>query len=153
MNKSDAILVLLCIVVDTVLVWWGVREHKRKKHKNDIYFINMCNSIHELNERANQAEELDRMIQDIESCSKNLLKSIRIELPESLSNKKSGTAFLIDGKDQNSKYLLSIAYSERDRLRSSLQNDLANVLRSGVSKTVRKTDENINEYDRGVQNG
>ena len=148
---SDTILILCCAAADVAIVWCLVRGRKRRVYKNDRYYHSMCESIHQLNDRAVQLEELERMIQDIESCRKNLLKSIRIELPESLSNKKSGTAFLINGKDSNTKYLLSIAYSEREKLRTSLRNDLENILRSGVSKTVRETNENITEYDRGVR--
>ncbi len=148
---SDVLLWLVIGAADTGIIWWLVRGGKRREHKNDRYYHNMCESIHQLNDRAVQLEELERMIQDIESCSRSLMKSIRIELPESLSNKKSGTAFLINGKDSNTKYLLSIAYSEREKLRTSLRNDLENILRSGVRETVRETDENITEYDRGVR--
>ena len=84
-------------------------------------------------------EELENMITDIEACSNNLLKSIRIELPDSLATMRSGTHFLINGKDENSKYLLSIAYSERERLRTSLTTDLEQILRSGITKTVTET--------------
>ena len=148
---GDKLLWLLIGICDVALVWWLIRDHKRRKyHHQDAFFHNVCGSIHELNDRAIQLEELDRMVQDLESCSNSLMKSIRIELPNSLSNMKSGTAFLVNGKDQNSKYLLSIAYSERDRLRSSLMNDLESVLRSGVTETVTETRACDTEYDRGV---
>lgn len=111
----------------------------RNSHKNDRYYSNMYESIHKLNERVQQIEELENMITDIEACSNNLLKSIRIELPDSLATMRSGTHFLINGKDENSKYLLSIAYSERERLRTSLTTDLEQILRSGITKTVTET--------------
>lgn len=122
--------------------------NQRNSHKNERYYRNMYESIHKLNERVQQIEELEQMITDIETCSNNLLKSIRIELPDSLASMRSGTHFLINGKDENSKYLLSIAYSEREKLRTSLTNDLELVLRSGITKTITETNET---EERGVQ--
>ena len=148
---GDTALWLLIGICDIALIRWLIHGSKlRKQHRHNAYYHDMCDSIHELDNKASQLEELDRMIQDLESCSNNLMKSIRIELPDSLSNMKSGTAFLVNGKDQNSKYLLSIAYSEREKLRSSLCSDLENILRSGVRETVRETRANSTEYDRGV---
>ena len=148
---GDTLLWLLIVAGDAALVHWLIRDHKRRVHKNDRYYHNVYESIHQLNDRVVQLEELERMIQDLETCSSSLMKSIRIELPESLSNMKSGAAFLVNGKDNNSKYLLSIAYSEREKLRTSLRNDLENILRSGVRETVRETSDQNESIERGVR--
>ena len=112
---------------------------KKKLHRHDFYYFRIYNGITELKEIVDELEQVEHMITDIEMCNYHHLKAVKIEVPDSLSNGK-GHEILINGKDNNTRYLLSIAVEERARLRSSLLNGINNLSRYGVTKTVTITE-------------
>ena len=112
---------------------------RRRLHRKDIYFFRIYNGVTELKEIVEQLEQVEQMITDIEVCSFHHLKAVKIEVPDSLSSGK-GHEIIINGSDNNSRYLLSIAVEERQRLRTSLLKGIESLSRYGVTKTVTITE-------------
>lgn len=131
--------VLLSIALYGAIIaflYW--RFINRRYHRSDIYFMRIYDSVKELNDTVDQLKSLEGMISDIEICNHNHLKAVRIEIPESLSPNCKHEV-IINGRDTNSKYLLRLAVSERNRLRCSLQREIAHISRYGVTERVTQT--------------
>jgi hypothetical protein len=138
---------LLIIGYGTVVYKFYKFVRKREKKASEMYFQNVYSSVLALADKVRRIQELENLITDIECCSKNYLKAVRIDVPDSLAG-ISRHDFIISGDDDNSKHLLDIALSEREKLRASLLDDLQEISHNGVTKTITKT--TVQNGDRGV---
>ena len=123
----------------------------RKKHqyqKSEMYFLSLCESVKKMNALTEQLHSIENMISDIEICNADHVKSVRIEIPDSLSRNASHE-MLINGNDISSQYLLQLALAERERLRSSLLNEVEKISRSAVTQSGTQSSQNAEQDSRG----
>ena len=115
------------------------RQEPEPQKPDDLRFFDICESVKRLNTLTEQLQGIENMICDIEICNADHLKAVRIEIPESLSH-NSSHEIIINGEDMKSQYLLQLALSERDRLRTSLLNEIQKLSCSAVTQTVEKSE-------------
>lgn len=126
----NALFAIGAVGIYALLCVWLYRHRKRARtprQTSDLYFREIYDNIHKLSDDVDRLEELENLITDIECCNAEYLKSVRIDVPDTLYSKESRHEFVINGNDENSKYLLQIAYAERDKLRSSLLENIGKI--------------------------
>lgn len=101
--------------------------------------------VHTLEVIANELDELDEIITDLQTCNDKALKGVRISVPSAL--RCNEYTVLTNGKDYSSRQLLAIAYSERDRKREMLQQAIADLYSSGRVKGCYVINEEESEPD------
>lgn len=141
MNTILSIIVLSAIVFGFIKLY-HIYVSPTQNSYDDIYFNNVCNSVHKLTEMVEQLEQLEEIITDIQTCSSKNLKGVRIIVP-SILGKENEHDMVIDGQDMTSKQLLAITLSERKKLRTSLRNAISELYRNGVTETNTENDSNI----------
>lgn len=144
--------VLAYIAFYSVIVYLIIRFKDKQKPEpqkpDDLRFFDICENVRKLNALTEQLQGIENMICDIEICNADHLKAVRIEIPESLSH-NSSHEMIINGEDVRSQYLLQLALSERDRLRSSLLDEIEKIHRSAVTQTVTQSSQNTEQDKRG----
>lgn len=120
------------MMVLTVLggaAWVGSRlgktesEEKTQQISTSSY-SEISDQITRLNRYKEDIDELSEMIADIMSCSPGkVMKGITIRVPES----DHEYDFLIDGEDETSNLLLDLLENERERLNTSLRQEIRKI--------------------------
>lgn len=120
------------MLVLTVLggaAWVGGRLGKREPEEktqpiSKSSYSEISDQITRLNRYKEDIDELSEMIADIMSCSPGkVMKGITIRVPES----DHEYDFLIDGEDETSNLLLDLLENERERLNTSLRQEIRKI--------------------------
>lgn len=120
------------MMVLTVLgasAWVGSRLGKREPEEktqpiSKSSYSEISDQITRLNRYKEDIDELSEMIADIMSCSPGkVMKGITIRVPES----DHEYDFLIDGEDETSNLLLDLLENERERLNTSLRQEIRKI--------------------------
>ena len=120
------------MMVLTVLggaAWVGSRLGKRepvekKQQISTSSYSEISDQITRLNRYKEDIDELSELIADIMSCSPGkVMKGITIRVPES----DHEYDFLIDGEDETSNLLLDLLENERERLNTSLRQEIRKI--------------------------
>lgn len=122
----ETIIYILYLALVLYGLYW---LHKRYKltDDTDIEFDTVNERLDYLNHLKQQLLSIEEMITDIESCEPDELeKPLRCEWTNATGEKFSYDLW-IDGESLVSKELLKIAYSERQRLRTSLKTEIKNL--------------------------
>ena len=98
-----------------------------------------------LNATISNIDSLNNLLIDISVCDADALKSVCISVPDSLS-RDSKHSIIIDGSDDNSQMLKTIARSEKQRLTDSLLDQIEElhsmiVCNGNVTKTIEENRE------------
>ena len=103
----------------------GKREPEEKKQQiSTSSYSEISDQITRLNRYKEDIDELSEMIADIMSCSPGkVMKGITIRVPES----DHEYDFLIDGEDETSNLLLDLLENERERLNTSLRQEIRKI--------------------------
>jgi len=120
------------MMVLTVLggaAWVGSRLGKREPEEktqpiSKSSYSEISDQITRLNRYKEDIDELSEMIADIMSCSPGkVMKGITIRVPEA----DHEYVFLIDGEDETSNLLLDLLENERERLNTSLRQEIRKI--------------------------
>lgn len=120
------------MMVLTVLggaAWVGSRLGKREPEEktqpiSKSSYSEISDQITRLNRYKEDIDELSEMIADIMSCSPGkVMKGITIRVPEA----DHEYDFLIDGEDETSNLLLDLLENERERLNTSLRQEIRKI--------------------------
>ena len=103
----------------------GKREPEEKTQPiSKSSYSEISDQITRLNRYKEDIDELSEMIADIMSCSPGkVMKGITIRVPES----DHEYDFLIDGEDDTSNLLLDLLENERERLNTSLRQEIRKI--------------------------
>lgn len=103
----------------------------QNNNKDDLYFKNVCEGVHALEEMVTQLEALEEIITDIESCDDRHLKCVRLIVPSTLG-RDNELSMLVDGSDLTSKQLITLTYSERQKKRERLRSGIEQLYQNGI---------------------
>lgn len=103
----------------------GHREQEEKPQQiSKASYSEISDQITRLNRYKEDIDELSEMIADIMSCNPGkVMKGITIRVPES----DHEYDFLIDGEDETSNLLLDLLEDERERLNTSLRQEIRKI--------------------------
>ena len=103
----------------------GQRESEQKPQQiSRASYSELSDKISKLNRYREDIDELSDMIADIMSCSPGqVMKGVTIRIPESGRE----IDLLIDGEDTASDLLLDLLESERERLNTSLRQEIRKI--------------------------
>lgn len=103
----------------------GRREPEEKTQPiSKSSYSEISDQITRLNRYKEDIDELSEMIADIMSCSPGkVMKGITIRVPEA----DHEYDFLIDGEDETSNLLLDLLENERERLNTSLRQEIRKI--------------------------
>lgn len=119
----------LVLTVLGASAWVGSRLGKREPEEktqpiSKSSYSEISDQITRLNRYKEDIDELSEMIADIMSCSPGkVMKGITIRVPES----DHEYDFLIDGEDETSNLLLGLLENERERLNTSLRQEIRKI--------------------------
>ncbi len=119
----------LVLTVLGASAWVGSRLGKREPEEktqpiSKSSYSEISDQITRLNRYKEDIDELSEMIADIMSCSPGkVMKGITIRVPES----NHEYDFLIDGEDETSNLLLDLLENERERLNTSLRQEIRKI--------------------------
>ena len=119
----------LVLTVLGASAWVGSRLGKREPEEktqpiSKSSYSEISDQITRLNRYKEDIDELSGMIADIMSCSPGkVMKGITIRVPES----DHEYDFLIDGEDETSNLLLDLLENERERLNTSLRQEIRKI--------------------------
>lgn len=107
-----------------VIIWVYILI-RRSKHKlinyNDIYA-----QVQEINLTIEKLRQLDNIITDINVCSDEHLKGVRIDVPDSISQ-NAAYDVIINGDDDESRILLEFSFRQRNKLSHLLYRQTKNL--------------------------
>lgn len=131
---NDVLLWLVIGAADTGIIWWLVRDRRRRKyHTGDLQYSRKINSIHDLEAVAQQLEALGQSITQIELARVHKMKGVTVSVPDILSQQHEST-ILIDGRSDASRYLLETLNAEKIRLRQELDRKLTRLYKYGTTE-------------------
>ena len=119
----------LVLTVLGASAWVGSRLGKREPEEktqpiSKSSYSEISDQITRLNRYMEDIDELSEMIADIMSCSPGkVMKGITIRVPEA----DHEYDFLIDGEDETSNLLLDLLENERERLNTSLRQEIRKI--------------------------
>ncbi|MBQ1571400.1 MAG: hypothetical protein IIZ78_09770, partial [Clostridiales bacterium] len=119
----------LVLTVLGASAWVGSRLGKREPEEktqpiSKSSYSEISDQITRLNRYKEDIDELSEMIADIMSCSPGkVMKGITIRVPEA----DHEYDFLIDGEDETSNLLLNLLENERERLNTSLRQEIRKI--------------------------
>lgn len=119
----------LVLTVLGASAWVGSRLGKREPEEktqpiSKSSYSEISDQITRLNRYKEDIDELSEMIADIMSCSPGkVMKGITIRVPES----DHEYDFLVDGEDETSNLLLDLLENERERLNTSLRQEIRKI--------------------------
>lgn len=119
----------LVLTVLGASAWVGSRLGKREPEEktqpiSKSSYSEISDQITRLNRYKEDIDELSDMIADIMSCSPGkVMKGITIRVPEA----DHEYDFLIDGEDETSNLLLDLLENERERLNTSLRQEIRKI--------------------------
>ena len=119
----------LVLTVLGASAWVGSRLGKREPEEktqpiSKSSYSEISDQIARLNRYKEDIDELSEMIADIMSCSPGkVMKGVTIRVPES----DHEYDFLIDGEDETSNLLLDLLENERERLNTSLRQEIRKI--------------------------
>lgn len=102
-------------------------------HRSDVKYFRIYSGVHDLEQITQQLEQLEEIQTSIELAKFHRLKGVTIELPDSLGH-DHGHTLLINGHDKNSKALMQLILSERDRLREILTKKISELDKHGTTQ-------------------
>lgn len=102
-------------------------------HRSDVKYFRIYSGVHDLEQITQQLEQLEEIQTSIELAKFHRLKGVTIQLPDNLSQNHEHT-LLINGHDKNSKALMQLILSERDRLREILTKKISELDRNGTTQ-------------------
>lgn len=130
MDSTDIVI----IIVWTLIIYGVCRYIKyRSYHKSDVKYFRIYSGVHDLAQIVNQLQELEELQTQIELARFHHLKGVTIQLPDNLSHDHSHT-LLINGHDRNSRALMHLVLSERDRLRETLTKKIHELDKHGTTQ-------------------
>lgn len=133
----ETIFCLAYLVVVVYLLSRWANASSSSGDKSGMDFTSVSENIDRLNELRERLRVIEELIADVSICSpQEHQKSISFEWT-STSGKKKQYDIWVDGKCQNTKDILKFAYSERDRLRSSLQSETKKLSEQCMEKNAR----------------
>ncbi|MDE5772172.1 MAG: hypothetical protein K2I06_11200 [Ruminococcus sp.] len=119
----EGIFCLAYLAVVVYILYKRYNASASSAKKKDMDFTSVSEHLNLLNEISEKLQVIEELITDISICSpEEHQKSISIEWT-SASGKKNQYDIWVDGECTNTKEILKFAYSERDRLRCSLQSE------------------------------
>lgn len=125
---------LFMILFWTAAIYFAVRYIKhRRYHKSDVKFFRIYSGVHDLEQIVHQLEQLEEIQTSIELAKFHHLKGVTITMPDSLSKDHDHT-LIINGHDRNSKALMQLVLSERDRLRDTLLKKIKELDKHGTTQ-------------------
>lgn len=119
----------LVLTVLGASAWVGSRLGKREPEEktqpiSKSSYSEISDQITRLNRYKEDIDELSEMIADIMSCGPGkVMKGITIRVPEA----DHEYDFLIDGEDETSNLLLDLLENERERLNTSLRQEIRKI--------------------------
>lgn len=136
---------MIYLFIDAALIVGALllrRWHRRRRyHRSDIKYVRKVGGVRELNMIADQLDELDELLTQIDLARYHHLQGVKISLPDSVAG-EHGHTLLINGHDQNTRALTELVIAERDRLRELLDTKLHRLDTLG---TTREAGEMIQE--------
>lgn len=105
----------------------------RKYHKSDVKFFRIYAGVHDLEQITRQLEELEELQTNIELAKFHRLRGVTVQIPDSLSKNHQHT-LLINGHDSNSKMLMEVILTERNRLRKQLEKKIYELYKHGTTQ-------------------
>ena len=133
---GDTVLWILISVGDAALVWWLIRDHKRRKyHSSDLKYGRKYSGAHELDAIATRLEDLEQSIIQIELAKVHKMKGVTVQIPDALSQQHEST-IIIDGRNNSSRFLLESLNAEKLRLREEFDKKLERLYRTGSTETI-----------------
>lgn len=105
----------------------------RKYHKSDIKFFRIYAGVHDLEQIVRQLEELEELQTSIELARFHRLRGVTVQMPDNLSKDHAHT-LIVNGHDKNSKMLMELVISERERLRKQLEKKIYELYKHGTTQ-------------------
>ena len=102
-------------------------------HGSDVKYFRIYSGVHDLEQIVTQLEQLEEIQTSIELAKFHKLKGVTIQLPDNIGQDHDHT-LLINGHDRNSKALMQLVLSERDRLRDTLTKKIHELDRNGTTQ-------------------
>lgn len=125
---------LILLAIDAALVLLlCIFFRRRRFRRSDIKYIRRVRGVRELNSIADQLEELDQILTQIQLAQYHHLRGVTISLPDVIAG-EHGHTLLINGHDNNTRALLALVIGERDRLRELLDNKIQQLAANGTAK-------------------
>lgn len=119
-------------------------RRRRRYHRSDIKYVRKVGGVRELNKIADQLDELDEILTQIELAQFHRLKGVTITLPDIVAG-EHGHTLLINGHDQNTRALTELVIAERDRLRELLDTKLHRLDTLGTTRAPGEMIQEIGE--------
>lgn len=125
---------MILIAVDAALVLLlCIFFRRRRFRRSDIKYIRRVRGVRELNSIADQLEELDQILTQIQLAQYHHLRGVTISLPDVIAG-EHGHTLLINGHDNNTRALLDLVIGERDRLRELLDTKIQKLAADGTTQ-------------------
>ena len=125
---------LILLAVDAALVLLlCIFFRRRRFRRSDIKYIRRVRGVRELSAIADQLEELDQILTQIQLAQYHHLRGVTISLPDVIAG-EHGHTLLINGHDNNTRALLALVIGERDRLRELLDTKIQQLAANGTAK-------------------
>lgn len=125
---------ILLLGVDGLLLLLLVLYFRRRKyHRNDVQYIRKVRGVRELNAIADQLDQLDAILTQIQLAQYHHLRGVTISLPDVIAG-EHGHTLLINGHDNNTRALLDLVIGERDRLRELLDTKIQKLAADGTTQ-------------------
>ena len=125
---------LFAFLIFSAMIYFTVRliRHYRY-HGSDVKYFRIYSGVHDLEQIVTQLEQLEEIQTSIELAKFHRLKGVTIQLPDNLGQDHDHT-LLINGHDKNSKALMQLVLSERDRLRNTLTKKISELDKHGTTQ-------------------
>lgn len=125
---------MILLAVDAALVLLlCIFFRRRRFRRSDIKYIRRVRGVRELSAIADQLEELDQILTQIQLAQYHHLRGVTISLPDVIAG-EHGHTLLINGHDNNTRALLDLVIGERDRLRELLDTKIQKLAADGTTQ-------------------
>lgn len=129
---TDALLPALFLISVFYIIYRFYHWQKYLPQKQEqLYYKNLCESIHVLDGMAKELETLEEIITDLSICNTDAVKGVRIIVPNLIGQDNEYTV-LTDGESFSSEQLLAIAYSEREYKQQQIVKAISDLNSGGV---------------------
>lgn len=102
-------------------------------HGSDVKYFRIYAGVHDLEQIVKQLEQLEEIQTSIELARFHRLRGVTITMPDNLSHDHDHT-LIVNGHDKNSKMLMALVISERDRLRKQLERKITELDKHGTTQ-------------------
>lgn len=125
---------IIILIIWTVGIFAVSRYIKnRRYHKSDVKYFRIYRGVHDLHQIVTQLEQLEEIQTSIELARFHRLRGVTITMPDNLCKDHEHT-LLVNGHDKNSKAMMQLVISERDRLRETLTRKIKELDKHGTTE-------------------